>query len=277
MKKRRFRSTLYILFLATLLGVISASVSAATIKLNKSKVSIVAGRTYQLRVVVKGSKKKVRWTSSNKSIATVTAKGKVKAKKPGKVTITVKCGKLKKKCKVTVKASGNPMIAAYSASIKALSWPTALFAVYDINGDGIYEAIVEDIVYNGTSFHPERKGKIFYSYNGRLQCYDYGPSIETFGAINSNRQIFFDRTRGKAIITIRSFSPSEGVKDVTSWFGPYLSSEENEKLLKQYYSGLQYPLFVRATTDNLEKYLSGNGKPTGYSTSWVNKGFSNNS
>ena len=148
-----------------------------------------------------------------------------------------------------------------------------MFAVYDIDGDGTYEAIVEDIVYNGSSFHPERKGRILYAYKGVVKSYDYGPSIETFGAINSNRQIFFDRTKGKAIVTIRSFSPAEGVQDVIKWFGPYLSNSEVEKLMVECLSGLQYPLFVKVTSENLEKDLSGNGKTTGYATERVDKDY----
>lgn len=70
-------------------------------KLNKSKVSIKIGQKYRLKV--KHYKKKVKWSTSNKKIATV-KKGLVKAKKKGKCTITAKAGRKKLKCKVTVKA-----------------------------------------------------------------------------------------------------------------------------------------------------------------------------
>ena len=46
---------------------------------------------------------KVVWKSSKKKVATVSKKGKVKAKKPGKTTITAKVGKKKYKCKVMLK------------------------------------------------------------------------------------------------------------------------------------------------------------------------------
>ena len=45
--------------------------------------------------------KKVRWSTSNKKIAKV-SKGRIRAKKPGTVTITAKYKKKKYKCKVTV-------------------------------------------------------------------------------------------------------------------------------------------------------------------------------
>lgn len=46
---------------------------------------------------------KVTYTSSDTKVATVSAKGVVKAKKKGKATITVKAGKKTVKCKITVK------------------------------------------------------------------------------------------------------------------------------------------------------------------------------
>ena len=51
---------------------------------------------------VKGTKKKVKWSSNKKTIATVTRKGKVTAKKQGTAVITAKIGKKKYKCKVKV-------------------------------------------------------------------------------------------------------------------------------------------------------------------------------
>ena len=275
MKKRISVSLVYLLFFLIVLGTVSTSVYAASLKLNKKKISISVGSKYRLKATVKGSRKKVKWSSSNKSVATVTSKGLIKGKKAGKATITVKCGKLKKKCKVTVKQADSKAIAAYKKTLKSLSWPTAVFAVVDINGDGSYEVIVEDIVYNGNKFHPERKGKILCWHNGALKCYNYGPGIETFEAINSNRQIYMGRTRGKAITTIYSFSPGAGIKEVTSYFGAYLKEDEIVRLNKKYMSGLKHPVFVRISSQNLKKYLSGKGKPTGTSSTFVSKGHRN--
>ena len=72
----------------------------AKIKLNTTKISLQRGKTYTLKV--KGTKKKVKWSSNKKMIATVTRKGKVTAKKPGTAVITAKIGKKKYKCKVKV-------------------------------------------------------------------------------------------------------------------------------------------------------------------------------
>ena len=47
---------------------------------------------------------RIKWSSSNKKIATVNAKGIVTGRKKGKVTITAKANGVTKKCRVTVKA-----------------------------------------------------------------------------------------------------------------------------------------------------------------------------
>ena len=77
------------------------TLEAASIKLNKTKKTIYEGNTYSLKV--KGTKKKVKWSSSNKSIAKVNSKGKVTAKKNGTAIITAKIGKKKLECKIKVR------------------------------------------------------------------------------------------------------------------------------------------------------------------------------
>lgn len=76
---------------------------AAKKKLSRTSLSMVAGSTYKLNV--KGTKKKIKWRSSKKSVATVSTKGKVTAKKAGSATITATVSGKKYRCKVTVKAA----------------------------------------------------------------------------------------------------------------------------------------------------------------------------
>lgn len=78
-----------------------AVAQAATVKLNKTKLTLEVGKSYTLKI--SGTKSKVTWSSSDKTIATVSSKGVVKAKKAGKATITAKVGSKKYKCTVTVK------------------------------------------------------------------------------------------------------------------------------------------------------------------------------
>lgn len=77
--------------------------SAAGGKLNKTKLTLSVGKSYQLKV--KGTRKKVTWSSSKKRIASVTSNGKVKAKRAGKAVITAKVSSRSLHCKITVKAS----------------------------------------------------------------------------------------------------------------------------------------------------------------------------
>lgn len=74
--------------------------AAPRMRLNKTAVTLIQGKTVKLRVI--GTKRKVTWKSSNKKIAKVNKKGVVKALSPGKCTITAKVRGKKLKCKVTV-------------------------------------------------------------------------------------------------------------------------------------------------------------------------------
>ncbi len=76
------------------------TVEAASVKINKSKYTMNVGEKYTLKM--KGTKKKVKWSTSNKKVATVNSKGKVTAKKKGTATITAKVGNKKYKCKIKV-------------------------------------------------------------------------------------------------------------------------------------------------------------------------------
>lgn len=76
---------------------------AHTIRLNKTKLTLNKGKTYQLKLL-NAKKSKVKWTSSNKKIATI-KNGIVKGLKKGKAVITAKYHKKTYKCKVTVKVT----------------------------------------------------------------------------------------------------------------------------------------------------------------------------
>ena len=70
-------------------------------KLNATKKTIKKGKTFKLKIT--GKVGKATFKTSNKKIATVSSAGKIKAKKKGKATITVKTNGMTLKCKVTVK------------------------------------------------------------------------------------------------------------------------------------------------------------------------------
>lgn len=81
------------------IGVIQTN-AAGNVKLNKTRVSLKVGKTVKLKVY--GTKKKVRWTSKKKSVASVSAIGKVRAKKVGVAQIVAEVSGKKYTCKVTV-------------------------------------------------------------------------------------------------------------------------------------------------------------------------------
>lgn len=80
------------------------TVRKPALKLSHSKLTLYTkGKTEtDIKATVIGSSKKIIWKSSDKKIATV-KKGRVTAKKAGRVTITAKANGITKKCTVTIK------------------------------------------------------------------------------------------------------------------------------------------------------------------------------
>ncbi len=115
-----------ILVMSFAFTVSAATIKVKSIKLNVSSVSLIEGKTYDLKATFtpsNTSQKKLTYTSSNKSIATVSSKGKITAVKEGKAVITVKSSsnkKVKAKCTVTVLMPEPVIPANISGSITAL-------------------------------------------------------------------------------------------------------------------------------------------------------------
>ena len=95
-------------FLATQFVTVQAAAKTnkETISLNKSVYTLKKGKTVKLKAVLnKAAKRKgVKWSSSNRKVATVSKNGKVTAKRKGKaaITATVKETSVKARCKITV-------------------------------------------------------------------------------------------------------------------------------------------------------------------------------
>lgn len=82
------------------------AVACTSVKVTSgTSVTLKKGKTHQIKVTryPVTCVQKVTYKSSNKKVATVTSKGKVKAKKKGTAKITVKCGSKKKVVKIKVK------------------------------------------------------------------------------------------------------------------------------------------------------------------------------
>lgn len=77
-----------------------SSSTSSKIKLNKTSAKITMNGSTQLKL--NGASGKITWKSSSSSVASVSSKGKVTGKKPGKVTISATSGGKRYRCTVTV-------------------------------------------------------------------------------------------------------------------------------------------------------------------------------
>lgn len=85
MKRKLFSLLMCLAMVLSIVGIIAPkSVEAASVKLNKKKVTVYAGNTYKLKL--KKASGEITWTSSKTSVATV-KNGKVTAKKPAKLPL----------------------------------------------------------------------------------------------------------------------------------------------------------------------------------------------
>lgn len=176
---KRFKKIVsVVLFCALMVSLMPSNVASAAkkAKLNKSKATLEVGDTLKLKV--KGTSQKVKWSSNKKAVATVSKKGVVKAKKKGSAKITAKVGKQKLVCKVTVKmgeSSSEPVstesptnniavtgislnistlnltvgetsvltatIAPDNATNKTINWTSSNVSVATVDGAGVVTAI----------------------------------------------------------------------------------------------------------------------------------------
>lgn len=108
-KGAKIRRLTIILAVAMLLSAFprQSILAASTPKLNKTSITLYVGKSVKL-TVKKAKRKKVKWSSSSKSVATVSQKGKVTAKKKGSAKIYATIGKKKLTCNVTVIEKNSP-------------------------------------------------------------------------------------------------------------------------------------------------------------------------
>jgi len=108
--KKKDHAVLTITLKSGLKKTVKVNVQKTAVKTKKIQglsktLTLKKGSSVKLKPMLKPltSQQKLIYTSSNKKVVTVSSKGVVKAKKSGKVTITVKSGSKKVKIKVTVK------------------------------------------------------------------------------------------------------------------------------------------------------------------------------
>ncbi len=132
MKKRRSVTKLLSAILILMLAVAAIPLRAeAAVRISRSSKVLFAGESFSLYVT--GSSAKVKWSSSNKKVATVTQKGRVSAKQTGTATITAKAGKKSLKCTVTVKNKFSASDAAKKISCTLHNTGTGVVAILKNN------------------------------------------------------------------------------------------------------------------------------------------------
>lgn len=139
------------------LFVTTAIHTSAKSKLDKTSLTLKEGESETLKVT--GSKKTIKWSSSDKKVATVTNKGKVTAKKAGNCKIIAKAGSKKYICKLKViKKENRPVTDTANTekiTIKELiikeNNKEIYGKVYSPEKEGKYPAIILSHGYNGAN------------------------------------------------------------------------------------------------------------------------------
>lgn len=144
MKKIK-KSMLYALLLLVVVMFIPTQASAAA-KINKKSVTLIKGQTVTLKIT--GTKNKVSWSSNKKSVASVSEKGKVTAKKKGSAKITAKVGKKTFSCKVKVEVpkinktslslqKGTTEQLKISGTSQKIKWKSSNKKIATVNSEGL--------------------------------------------------------------------------------------------------------------------------------------------
>ncbi|MBQ7117731.1 MAG: Ig-like domain-containing protein, partial [Clostridia bacterium] len=148
--------------------IVTVKIKTEGVELPTKKLTLYTSQTKTLKAEIipeNATNKKVTWSSSNKSVATVSKSGKITAKKPGTTTITVKTksGGYKATCKVTVKkyvklrsfklnktsVSVNdgktytlkPVFSPSNASNKDLVWKSSNTKIATVSSKGVVKGI----------------------------------------------------------------------------------------------------------------------------------------
>ncbi len=218
------------------------STNAATIKLNKKKLSLYPGNSAVLKV--KGTSAKVKWSSGKKSVATVSGKGKVTALKAGKAKITAKTGTKKLFCTVTVKK--RPLGKGTKASPKS--------------------------AYNTNSFTYYEEGKKIGKMSMTLQYFASGSTAAKMAKKNStnlvpkaNQEYIYFRFR----ITYHSGSQTIKAKDVFNYYYNIYGNNSTKQM-----TNLDWGFFFEDVDDLGQVLLSPGNTVTCGKAVLVNKGCS---
>ena len=194
-----------------------STVQAAPTKLNYTKKNLLVGETFTLKLK---TGKASSFKSANKSVATVTKKGVVKAKSPGdvKITVTTTTGK-KYTCKVSVRNEVDFIIFAGQSNMTNVGKASEAPAV---NDGAAYEVLLtkKKLSPLREPFGVQQKGKVTKTSGGTLAS------------------AFANAYYSETGIPIVATSTARGGTSIGEWSGNYYknvvkSTKQTEKILKK--------------------------------------------
>lgn len=170
-------------------GNTDASAKAASARLNKAKQTMRVGDTFKLKLL--NNREKVKWTSGNKQVATVSSKGKVKAKKPGTAVISAKVNNQKYRCTVTVLPGKTEKLEEEGVYTGKDEVALYIHTYHRLPSNFITKDQARALGWSGGSLHgytPDKciGGDVFFNYEGTLPKKEgrtyYECDINTLGA-----------------------------------------------------------------------------------------------
>lgn len=190
------------------------TVEAATLKLNTKNKQVYEGEEFTLKVLNLG-KQTVKWSSSDKSVATVNKGGTVKAIKVGNATITGLIGSKKLSCKFTVikEVINEPNLSVHVLDVKSKEMMMTVLIVTNY-GD-------LPVVFNSEGF------------------------VYNEGSSDLNKLVYlYDQNSGKFLDLIDSVTVESG-EDGDIWYtvkeyGNFWLDDDTKILFKFTYDGVEF-------------------------------------
>ena len=200
----------------------------SSVKVSASKATVAVGKTSTLKATVKpaGVYCPVKWTSSNKAVATVSSNGKVTAKKAGTATITVKATQKNSKgkylsatCKVTVvdfATATTTQVKEYAKSAsdnKVLVDARLTDAYHGWALDGVSKG---GHIKNSVNVSSQWMTAGFSSQSAENSTReDYiGQELKAIGVTTAKSYVIYD-TNGKDAATVAAYLQKKGCKDIS--------------------------------------------------------------
>ena len=149
--RRHLCCILTILLLSLFLAAEASAAGSGKVRMSTRKLTLIEYETTKL--TLENAPGKVKWSTTNPSVATVSRKGKVTAVAAGSCRIIAKCGKKKYSCKIKVKAlalnaasltlvRGRQWMLAFNNEELVPAYASSNAAVATVDGDGRIQALM---------------------------------------------------------------------------------------------------------------------------------------